>query len=193
MLEHRRLTEAATDRPRLGLLIDGNWYANSAAKYWPWLVDRQLAEAPQAALIELTAPATDPLRPSMLYPEQALQRELEKALRGDAVQSWEDTLAELDLVGGPSPVQLRVLGEGARTVFFEGTSDTMDSETFPCLVVWLLQWADIPASLWNKAAVAGRVNAMDPVRHGEYRFRFSLTNRHLSEGLYQRCLRLDVA
>ena len=50
MLEHRRLTEAATDRPRLGLLIEGNWYANSASKYWPWLVDRQLAEAPQAAL-----------------------------------------------------------------------------------------------------------------------------------------------
>jgi len=177
----------------LGLLVCGEWFANSAAKFWPWLVDDALAEFPDCAQIELSLYSGKILHRKLLYPERSLQRELEQLMRGQLHRSWEDTLAELEMLGGPCAVNIRLLGDTDGCVLREEPSDTIDSETFPYLAIWLLQWADIPEKSWNREFIEGFFSATDPIRDSDHSLSFTLRSRHISEGLYHRTLELDLS
>ena len=99
-----------------------------------------------------------------------------------------NTLAELELMGPPSPVRIRLLEDDKDLLAAELPLDCVDSETLPCLVVWLLEWAQIQTSLWNSEDVSGEFMAEDRRRGIIYGFVFHVTLTHLSEGLYRRTL-----
>jgi len=194
-VERKREQEAERGSPavrrRLGLIVDGEWYANSAAKFWPWFLDETLRAWPEASAAELSTLSGALLDHRLLFPQCALQAELEQILRGESSLNWNETLAELELVGEPCPVRVCVHGDGGHSVLSDGVSDVVDSETLPYLVVWLLQWSSIPPDQWNRPLVNGSFTGHDPFRELAYTFRFSLSSCHLSEGLYRRTVMLD--
>jgi len=163
-------------------------YRNSAAKFWPALADEVAEFFPDRPLIELSAPSGTPLSRQFLFPEQELQRDLERL--SEEGRTLEDVMAELELTGLPVPVRLRVWA-GDR-VAHEQTlpTDCLDNETFPCLVVWLLEWAEVPEASWNAASVEGRFGGHDVKRSRRYAMAFSLANEPVKEGLVQRTLKL---
>ena len=173
------------------MLIGGEWFRNSAAKFWPWLKEKTRAEYPDARAVELTALCGDRLTRRMLDPAQSLQDTIDRVMAGAPMPSLEDTLAELEMIGGPAPVRVRVLGEG-ETVLAEETPGLVDAEPFPFLVVWLLEWAGVPDTRWNDLVVEGAFMARDTQRDAPCRMSFSLWNEHVSEGLFERRVRVKV-
>ena len=71
--------------------------------------------------------------------------------------------------------------------------DCADAELLPFLLVWLLEWANVPDAFWNREKVRGDFSAEDRDRRLQYLVAFELRSRHLSEGLYERTLTLSWA
>ena len=89
------------------LYIDDAPYTNSAAKFWPTLIDELLEEYPSATAFELTAPAPSVLTPRCLDPAAALEESLERLKNVDIRAAMASTLAELELLFAQ---QERVIG-----------------------------------------------------------------------------------
>ena len=175
------------------LAVDGVRYANSAAKFWPNLVDEVRADFPSRSHVELAATDGGRLVPDLLFPERELQRDIERLWDADLQAIMQGTLAQLELLGPPGCVQIRLLAKGVPLLSQALPADCVDTETYPYLLVWLLQWARVAEGAWNAEAVAGRFTGVDRRRHREYRFEFALRNEHLSEGLFRRTLLLSAA
>jgi len=179
--------------PRRGVQrvsIDGIVYANSAAKFWPSLLEEAVTKCPAVTHVELTALICGRLSREDLFPEQRFARELERFLEGRLATSWEETLAELDLVGPPGAVILRVLHR--RNELFAGDLplDALDADLFPYVTVWLLEWAGLHPGRWNDETVRAALDILDPDRGKQYALRVRLRRRHLSEGLFRCTLRI---
>ncbi len=179
------------DRPRAGgLWIGGDFFANAAAKFWQGLLDELTEFFPNCSLIELSAPSVGRLEPDLLFPERALQRQLDDLQFADPTLALADALAELNLMGPPSPVQARLF-EGRETILSRTMPpESLDAETFSYLLAWQFQWAGIPATRWNELQLSGIVQGKAPDRERMYRMTFSLAGRPLSEGLIARSFSL---
>ena len=170
--------------------VDGVPTTNSAAKFWPSLVDEVCGEYPDCTRVELSAPATAPLEFEDLFPVWSLQKDIDEHKDTDIRQAMARTLAELELLGGPSPVTLRLLCADTELLATDLPQDCLDSETFPFLLVWLLEWAGLHHSEWNEDLSEGELTMVNRERRLRYLLAFELRHEHLSEGLYRRTVTL---
>ena len=168
------------------VFVDSVPSTNSAAKFWPSLVDEVTAAFPRCDRVELSAPSAAPLRCEDLFPSWSLQRELERYGGEDLAQAIQDTMAELALLGAPASVVIRLLA-GAEVLFTRDLpADSLDADTFPFFAGWLFAWAGLHHSTWNDASLAGIVRMEDRRRRLAYTLEFDAAYVHLSEGLYRR-------
>lgn len=167
--------------------VRGERFANSAAKFWSSLVDEVRLDYPTCDRLTLATLSDVALDRSLLFPETALQRELDRAPDAlDTRAAIRRALAEFELLGPPGAVQLTLSAGATELKRCDLPLDCLDADIFPCLLVWLLEWAALPTALWEHAAVFGTVDAHDRTRDAPYRLAFDLTNTHVSEGLFRR-------
>lgn len=180
------------EKPRCESLYVGDArYTNSAAKFWPGVVDEVEALYPARSSVELRLLSGEPLTRKHLRPEDVFREDLERLLSGDERRTMQEMAAELAIVGPPSTVHARVV-RGDRELFSgDLPADVVDADIFPCLQVWLLEWAGIPHTEWNREQVAGRMIGIDKVRRRVYALSFECHNRHVAEGLYERTIVLE--
>ena len=141
-----------------GWWVDGKWYAHSAAKFWPRLLDDVKAGCPGWRVAELTTFTEAPLDRDLLSPLNALRRGLLDLAFADVPREMARTLAELEMTGPPAGVTLHCLGPGGTVLETRALPD-LDGEVFANLVVWLLEWAGIPDALWNHGDIAIGISA----------------------------------
>lgn len=172
------------------LFVRGVPYSNSAAKFWPSLVDEIREDFPDCSLIELIASTPGKFGRRHLFPELAFERDLLRLLNANLQDVMRDAVAELEILGPPSSVQVHLLSGQEELLSCELSTDCIDAEIFPYLATWLLEWAGIPDSRWNNEFLAGDITAEDKKRRLVYQISFDMVNRHLSEDLYQRSISL---
>jgi hypothetical protein len=102
--------------------------------------------------------------------------------------AFRDTIAQLELLGPPSPIRVHLSSGGREMGSMDLPLDCADADLLPYLLVWLLEWAAISEYAWNRESVGGEMVATDSRRGYVYAIRFDLQNRHLSEGLFDRQL-----
>lgn len=180
------------ERPTATALhIKGTRFDNTAAKFWPGLVDEVFAAFPARPAMELSAPGADDLTRRHLFPELDMQRDMDRMI--ESGETLEDVLAELEITGPPAPVRLRLLRAGE--VVFEQAlpEDCLDAETFPCLIAWLLEWSGVPESKWNEDRQKGVFRGDDRQRGRSYAISFTILTDHVKEGLLHRTVTLAAA
>jgi len=161
-------------------------YNNAAAKFWSGLLDEMISDFPAQATVTLSAPTGGWLTPEQLTPERVVQHDLDNLTSEDVRQAYTDAISTLDLIGPPPQTILRIQLPDAELPLLTESLEVLDAEILPFLLVWLLEWSNVPEVHWNEAAVHGRFLADDSVRHLRYRVNFRLANQHLREGLFQR-------
>jgi hypothetical protein len=164
--------------------------ANSAAKFWPGLLDEVVELVPDGSRVELTTLGAGRLSAEQLCPEVELERELRRLAAEDVADAMRKTLAMLEITGPPAAVSIRLFRGRRRVRSRRLPTDCVDAEVFGFLLAWLLRWACLPEERWNDARVEGRFAAEDRRRGLAYDVEFALDNEHLSEGLYRRTLTL---
>jgi hypothetical protein len=170
------------------IVVGSQRFSNSAAKFWPSLLDEIQPKYPGCSRIELTASCCGALEARRLHPEIELQESIAELMHCNLKQVVRDTIAALELFGPPGPVEVRLMADQREILRSTLPIDTVDAEIFPYLLVWLLKWADIPERDWNNPRIDGHFVARDTRRDMSYEITFTLENRHLSEGLYRRTL-----
>jgi hypothetical protein len=170
----------------VALFINKVRYGNAAAKFWSSLIDEVLEDFPQCSMIELSGLSSVRLEHDLLYPQRALEKDLNRLVLTDMEAMMKETIAELEILGPPSAVNIR-LGKGSEELYAGNLSiDCVDADIFPYLIVWPLAWAGIPEATWNKERLEGDFTAEDRTRHLTYAIPFALSINHVSEGLYRR-------
>ena len=182
-----------TDREAIckALFVGGVRYANSAAKFWPALIDEVQERFPLCTHIELDTSTEGPLCRDQLFPLLELENDIERLLGADLDELLRQTIAQLELTGPPVAVSIRLRERETELLQQELPPDCVDAEVFPFLVGWMLEWSGVNDGEWNQEIVDGAFTAQDRGRGMEYRVSFHLANRHLSEGLYRRSLSLS--
>ncbi len=172
-------------------VVRGMRFTNSAAKFWSALIDELAVDYPEGDTLVLDMLTDVCLDRDLLFPENALQRELDQRRSLMNIQEeLRETLSQFDLIGVPGAVHVRLVAGGREIRTCDLPQDCVDAEIFPCLLVWLLEWAEVPQCLWNNPSESGDFYAKDRERAVHYRVRFELVSNHVSEGLYQRTLTL---
>ncbi len=176
----------------LGIVVHGVRFVNSAAKFWPSLIDELLADYPVCDAIEFTMLTDYVLERDLLFPANALQHELDRRQgRKDFREAIREALSQFDMLGPPGAVHARLLAGSRLIAERDLPLDCVDADIFPCLLVWLLEWTEIPQDRWNDPEVNGAFCGHD--RETSYCLQFSLHSEHLSEGLFRRILTLRYA
>ena len=175
-------------RGAVALFVNGERYANAAAKFWSSLIDEVSEDFPQCTSIEISAPSAGALEYDLLYPHRALEKDLDSLVFTNLEDMMRETMAEIELLGPPSSVQIRLFNGQNEIYAGELPLDCVDAEIFPYLIVWPLVWADIPDNAWNNESLSGQIEAEDKRRHIIYTMSFVLTTKHLSEGLFRRSI-----
>ena len=134
----------------------------------------------------LSAPTGGWLTPEQLTPERVVPQDLDNLANEDLRPAYTDAISTLDLIGPPPQTTLRIQLPDAVLPLLTQSLEVLDAEILPFLLVWLLEWSNVPKVLWNEPLVHGRFLADDPGRHLRYRFAFYLASQHLREGLFQR-------
>ncbi len=180
-----------SSRSARGFVVRGARFVNSAAKFWPSLVDEWAADYPACDALVLEMLTDLALDRDLLFPETALQRELDQRREpGDWRAALRESLAQCDLIGPPGAVHVRLLAGAVAKKACDLPLDCVDADIFPCLLVWLLEWAEIPHCLWNDPELNGEFCARDCEREISYRLQFNLIREHVSEGLFRCALTL---
>lgn len=173
--------------PTLYLFVNGIRYSNSAAKFWPALVDEAKLFYPQTYKVIVRGTSPGQLEEQQLFPEVWLKKDLEKLLRHDLEEMMRQAAAELELTGPPSSVTVGLFTENDENILLtQLPEDTMDAELLPFFLVWLLRWATVDQEKWNNEFVEGSFKADDTFNDRVYNFSFTIHNRYLAEGLYDR-------
>jgi hypothetical protein len=165
-------------------------YANSAAKFWLSLIEEVRHDFPQCSAFEVEGSTAGLLSPEQLHPELEFERDIQRLWHASMEEMLRETMAQIELMGPPGTVRIRLLADEAELLARELPTECVDTEIFPYLVVWLLQWSGVSALGWNEAKVEGRFTAVDRVRERMYQVSLVLSNEHLCEGLFRRRLRL---
>ena len=179
--------QAASD----SLFIDGRRFANTAAKFWPSLIDEVREEFPDCTMIELSWPDSSHLDKNHLYPDISLRKNLHDLLDANLGDVINEAVAEFKILGPPPSVAVRLYNGEDEAFYGELPPDCVDADNFPFLVTWPLEWAGLPSEQWNDDFINGDLSAEDRNRNLVYKFVFSMTRRHLSEGLYQRSIYIE--
>ena len=175
-------------RPCEAFVVGNRSYLHSAARFWPRLVDESIQVCPFLSHIQLVTLTAERINPLRLDPTQELADDIESLLGTDLEAVIQSTIAELEIMGPPTPVRV-TLEEGPNEVYAGHLAlDCVDAETMIYLTAWLLEWAKIPHEIWHRDDIDGQF--VGRVRPGEtaYLLSFEFRNRHLSEGLYRHTL-----
>ncbi|MDA1087403.1 MAG: hypothetical protein O2901_10350 [Verrucomicrobia bacterium] len=164
---------------------------NSAARFWFGFVDELIEDFPQCDAAHLTTLSEGPLRRDQLRPHAALERYLEEAPAQDLEAMIRQAAAELELFGPPGSVSVELKHGDESIGQYVLPDECVDTEIFPYLLVWLLEWASLEESHWNGEHVVGVVDAVEPAYHRAYHLDFSLHNQHIREGLMRRAIALN--
>ena len=73
----------------------------------------------------------------------------------------DEAISELELWGPPSSVGVRIRSDDREEYAGVLPIDSIDAESWPYLLVWLLAWAVVPPSLWDLEFVHGEFAAKD--------------------------------
>jgi hypothetical protein len=174
-----------------GWFVGGERYSNSAAKFWPSLIDEAREEFPPSSSLELSAAVGCRLHRRHLFPQIELQEQFEWLREFDMARLVRETIAELEVLGPPSSVTLRVVDGDTELALHPLPADCIDAEIFPYIAAWPLEWAGIPATLWSNAFLSGAFDAEDRTRGLLYSIELAFASRHLSEGLYSCSISMD--
>lgn len=174
--------------------VEGVRYTNSASKFWYGLMDEITEDFPECTCIELSSIASDRLSADLLFPEQTLEKDLKQFLDSDIEAEMKNTIAELEIIGAPSPVQIRLFSAEKDLLSRQLPDDVIDSEILSYMIVWPLKWADIPEVQWNSELLEGCISIEDRIKGLVYSASFNLAKKDLSEGLFRRsiCLKHSV-
>ena len=167
------------------LTVNGVRFTNAASKFWRSLLDEVAEDYPSATTLVFETLGDVELNRGLLFPENALQRELDAFRTLEQVErKLRETLAECDLYGPPGAVRLRLFAGDSEIKECELPLDCVDSEIFAYLLAWLMEWAEIPEISWNNDRSEGAFLTGFPGGAERNLFKFELTREHVSEGLY---------
>lgn len=166
-------------------------HRNSAARFWFGFVDELIEDFPQCDAAHLTALSDGPLRADQLRPQASLERCLEDFPDQDLEDTIRQAAAELEIFGPPGSVSVELKRGDESIGQHVLPSECVDTEIFPYLLVWLLEWAGLEESRWNSEQVVGDVDALEPACQRAYRLDFCLKNQDIREGLMRRTLALE--
>lgn len=167
------------------LTIGGVRYTHAAAQFWAALLSEVASDFPGSNIIILETLSGTVLSRELLFPEIALQRELDQltpAFRLEA--ALKEALEEFDLYGAPGAVALRLLAGDRETKHCELPLDCVDNEIFAYLLAWLLEWAELPESQWNDERLSGAFQGRDLTGTADGSLQFEFERKHISEELY---------
>jgi hypothetical protein len=172
------------------LVVGRKRHTNTAAKFWAGMLAEAIRGHPSCTRMEFVSSIGQPLDSNLLHPERALSDAVRRYAQKDLRQAIRQTLVEMALLGAPAPVQFRLLAGRRVLLPWQPLPDFVDTDVFPYLLVWLLEWAGIPELLWNNRSIEGRFEAEDRGLKRQYSLTFELQTEHLSEGLYRQTLAL---
>jgi len=181
---------AATSKAR-ALIIDGVRFTHAAARFWASLLSEVAADYPDCNALVFETLAGTVLTRDLLFPETALQRELDRLQPTVRVeQALQEALAEFEIFGPPGAVQLILLAGDREIRRCQLPLDCVDADIFAYLLAWLMEWAELPESQWNSDRVEGAFPVRDPDLPesrdtASGRLQFEFTRKHISEGLYR--------
>ena len=181
---------AATSKAR-ALIIGGVRFTHAAARFWASLLSEVAADYPDCNALVFETLAGTILTRDLLFPETALQRELDRLQPTVPIeQALKEALAEFEIFGPPGAVQLSLLANDREMRRCQLPLDCVDADIFAYLLTWLMEWAELPESQWNSDRVEGAFPVRDPdlpesrdTTSGRVQFEF--TRLHISEGLYR--------
>ena len=181
---------AATSKAR-ALLIGGVRFTHAAARFWASLLSEVAADYPDCNALVFETLAGTVLTRDLLFPEMALQRELDRLHPTVPIeQALKEALAEFEIFGPPGAVQLSLLADDREMRRCQLPLDCVDADIFAYLLTWLMEWAELPESQWNSDRVEGAFPVRDPDSKVSGRVQFEFTRSHVSEGLYRWRLRM---
>ena len=176
---------AATSKART-LIIGGVRFTHAAARFWASLLSEVAADYPACNALVFETMAGTVLTRDLLFPEMALQRELDRLQPTIPIeQALKEALAEFEIFGPPGAVQLSLLADDQEMRRCQLPLDCVDADIFAYLLTWLMEWAEIPESQWNSDRVEGVFPVRDPDSTVRGRVQFEFTRKHISEGLYR--------
>ncbi len=174
-------------------LVGGRRYRNSATAFWRGLLEDLPARFPGCNRAELETTGEGRLHPGLLAPAAGLAGALETDRTAEAIAGEiRELVAGLELTGPPSTVTLTVFRHEIRAGVAPELVEGVDAEVFLYLAAWLLEWSQTPHESWNRENTEGAFSVRFPAARQTRRIAFSLGNRHLSEGLYERILDLRL-
>lgn len=166
-------------------MIGGVRYTNAAAKFWASLLSEVTTDFAEGTTLILETLSGAVLTRELLFPEMALQRELDQL--GPALgleQALKEALIEFDLYGPPGAVQLSLLAGERELKRCELPLDCVDTDIFAYLLAWLLEWAELPESQWDDENLTGAFSLRDLQNTIEGRLQFEFRRQHIREGLF---------
>lgn len=176
------------------LVVEGKTYRNAAAKFWSTLLDDVMAEFPACNIVRLSAVTEGVPDKRWLFPDWL--RDLDKMIMSakSIQKEMQNIIAEVEIVGLPTPVKLDLLALDDLKVSRELPGDCMDSETFLYFAAWLLEWCGIDEQMLQAGHAEGTLQASDEKRQVSYKAQISLSVTPLAEGLYrvEVCAGLDL-
>ena len=181
---------AATSKAR-ALIIGGVRFTHAAARFWASLLSEVATDYPDCNALVFETLAGTVLTRDLLFPEMALQRELDRLQPTVPIeQALKEALAEFEIFGPPGAVQLSLLADDREMRRCQLPLDCVDADIFAYLLVWLMEWAELPESQWNGDRVEGAFPVRDPDLPESRdtvsgRVQFEFTRTHISEGLYR--------
>ena len=176
---------AAASKAR-ALIIGGVRFTHAAARFWASLLSEVAADYPDCNALVFETLAGTILTRDLLFPEVALQRELDSLQPTVPIeQALKEALAEFEIFGPPGAVQLSLLADDREMRRCQLPLDCVDADIFAYLLTWLMEWAELPESKWNSDRVEGAFPVRDPDSAASGRVQFEFTRSHISEGLYR--------
>jgi hypothetical protein len=179
-------SDAASAVGGRGWIVEGQWFENTAAKFWSGLVDEAVLDYPGCDSVSLAALGNGRLTQDLLHPVCLLQRELDHPSNLSLEEAIRQAAEDKELFGPEAAVSIALLAGPRKLCERALPTDAVNAPVFAYLLAWLLAWCGVPANRWNEELLSGVFSAVEPHRRVRYGLSAAVRNRHLSEDLFQR-------
>ena len=135
-LIHKSKEEEKKEKlPPIMLFIEGIRYNNAAAKFWASLIDEVMEEYPSCDSVEILASTSEQLNRKHLFPEKVFSEQIRYFLARNTRVLMKELLAEMEVLGPPASVEIRLLSGEKFLYSGELPLDCVDAEILPFLRV----------------------------------------------------------
>lgn len=173
-----------------GIKINNGLFNNSAAKFWPAVIDEISLRFPKCKRFEIETYTSAVLSWDTLYPVLALEEELNRMFKEGKDVSLEEMMNSLIFDGPPAAVILRVWFEDKDECSVESQLEALDESILNYLAAWLLRWANIDESKWNIERISGEVEFNIEAEKRKFVLIFTVIREYISEGLFRRTIEI---